>query len=86
MVNASGKRGRVHVVPPRTRRDLNTGGYSVCGTLPTGNIQQSGKKGRWHKTTDPVDCKRCILRLEKMVESLAQCVYDEGGVINWREL
>jgi hypothetical protein len=55
---------------------------SLCGTSPTSAPnapRESGKRftARWHRTDEPVSCRRCLSRMEQLAE---QALRDEDAI------
>lgn len=72
----------MHGLPPRKQKHVNR---ALCGTLPTGTLvgnstAYKGEVDYWCETGDPIDCKRCIERMEKIVSDLL--VLNEVPYIN----
>jgi len=56
---------RVHALPPNVRRVRAASRTSLCGTLPTSTEH---RPGWWRGTEEPVDCRRCLGRLEQLAD------------------
>lgn len=77
---AGGETGAVHALSMAASPGHQYG--ALCGVLPTSppDHPRPGDErftGRWHRTEEPVSCRRCLDRLERLAE---QALYDEQAI------